>query len=147
VRWRFVDRVTDVEPWKRAIVRKAISLEEYSLLKPFGRKGEFPESLVLECCVEAVRWLVAASSEFTQTCVLGEVSEFRFQRIVGMGDRLEIAPTVRERGEKEMRIECRVMCSGTEAARGQISVVLSPLSESFDADWIKGNWREIYGAA
>jgi hypothetical protein len=127
--------------------RKAISLEEYSLLKPFGRKGDFPESLVLECCVESVRWLVAASSGFAQVSVLSEVHEFRIERVVGMGEILEIAATVKQRGENHVRVECRVKCSDKDAARGEITVALLPLNESFDREFVESIWRELYGAA
>jgi 3-hydroxymyristoyl/3-hydroxydecanoyl-(acyl carrier protein) dehydratase len=147
MRWRFVDRVTSFEPWKRMIARKAISLEEYSLLKPFGRKGTFPESLMLESCVESVRWLVAASSGFTQVCILCEVSDFQFEREVGMGHVLEIAATVKQRAENDLNVACGVNCLGENVAHGEIGVVLAPLSESFDREIIETMWRELYGAS
>ena len=160
MKWRFLDCIISFEPWAMIAARKAISLEEYSLLKPFGRKGDFPEGLILECCVEAVRWLVAASSGFAQVSVLSEIEGFRFTAkmpipatadkmptMVGMGDVLEIAATVKQRGENDASIECCVKCSDKDAARGEITVALLPLNESFDREFVESMWRELYGAA
>jgi 3-hydroxymyristoyl/3-hydroxydecanoyl-(acyl carrier protein) dehydratase len=142
-----VDRITRFEPWAAIEGRKAVSFEEYSLLKPFGRNGSFPESLLLECCVESARWLVTASSGFTQTSILSEVREFRIEREVGMGDSLEIVAHVQQRGEDDLRVECRVACSRGNVAYGDVIVALGPLNESFDREWVEGYWRELYGAA
>jgi len=147
VRWRFLDRIVRFEPWRAIVGRKAISLEEYSLPRPFGRMGSFPESLVLECCVEAARWLVAASSDFAQTSYLSEVREFRIERETRMGDALEVSASLTRRDGGQIEMECRVNCGDSLAARGTIVVDLMPLSEAFDGVFVQGMWRELHGAA
>ena len=160
MRWRFLDRVDEFEPWERISGRKAISLEEYSLLERLGRPGSFPESLVLETCVELVRWLVAASSGFTWSCVLTEVDGFRVERETGPGEVLELGATVERRpstplravslsnGEEGgLRLACRVESAGRPVAAGVIGMNLTSLEEGFDPKRVEGIWRELYGPA
>jgi hypothetical protein len=147
MRWRFVDKVDSLTPWQEARGRKAVSLEEYSLLLPQGREGEFPESLCLESCVALVRWLVAASSGFERTCVLNEVQEFALTERVTMGDMLEIRATVIHRNEQGLVAECGVNCRNAPVAQGRIAVTFLPLAGACDGELLSGTWKEIYAPA
>jgi len=147
MRWRFVDKVDSLTPWQEARGRKAVSLEEYSLLLPQGREGEFPESLCLESCVALVRWLVAASSGFETTCVLSEVQEFAFTGRMTMGDVLEMKATVIRRNEHSLVAECSVHCRNVAVAQGRIAVTFLPLAGAFDEELLSGTWKEIYAPA
>lgn len=147
MRWRFLDSMHSVTPWREARGRKAVSLEEYYLLQPLGREGVFPESLCLECCVEVARWLVATSSEFRTTCALAEAAGFTFRKRAVPGDTLDIAISVVRRDESGLTAECRVICCNDEAAQGRITVEFLPLKDSFDAGLLSGMWKEIYAPA
>lgn len=147
MRWRFLDQIVRFEPWRAIVGRKVISLEEYLLLRPLGRMGSFPESLVLECCVEAVRWLVAASSDFAQTSYLSEIREFRIERETHMGDVLEVSASLTRRDGGQIEMECRVNTADSPVARGTIVVDLMPLNQAFDGVFVEGMWRELHGAA
>ncbi|HOX07744.1 MAG TPA: hypothetical protein PK280_15195 [Planctomycetota bacterium] len=147
MRWRFVDRVTAFGPWQSIAGRKAVSLEEYKLLEPLGRQGVLPESLVLECCVELARWLVAASSDFRQACVLEGIDGFEFRSEAVMGEILEVE--ARLTGSPEagpLRAECRVKVGAREVAGGSIALGLVPLAEGFDPDFTASMWRELHGS-
>jgi hypothetical protein len=143
MRWRFVDKVESFQPWQAATGRKAISFEEASLCERLGRKGVLPESLVLESCVQLVRWLVAASSEFATTCLLTEVERFALLHKVGMGDSLALAATVLGREAGRLRVECRVECRGQAVAEGVLSVELLPLSACAPPEDTRSLWREL----
>ena len=143
MRWRFVDKVESLQPWRTATGRKAISFEEFSLCDRLGRKGVLPESLVIESCIHLVRWLVAASSEFTSTCVLSEVERFALRREVGMGDSLALAATVLGREPGRLRIECRVECGGQAVAEGVLSVELLPLPACAPPEDTRSLWHEL----
>lgn len=158
MRWRFVDRILDFEPWATLRSLKAVSFEEYNLLERHGRAGAFPECLVLESCVESVRWLVAASSGFESAAMLVEVSEFRFMREAGMGDRIEIEVKVLERAGNELRVECRAAAAAKRGAQslpsldrtvaqGALVLETVPLSESFEREDMLVLWNEIHGAS
>lgn len=151
MRWRFIDRVESFEPWKVVRCTKTVSLEEYSLLKPFGLKGTFPSSLAIECCVSAARWLTAASTGFEKTCLLEDVQEMSFATTPGkpgMGDTLiiEVRPVDVSKGS--FTAECSVTTiSGAEVAAGTLSFTLADLHDMEGASGCETLWREIYAGA
>ena len=147
MRWRLLDRVLQLEPWKSARGTKAVSFEEYTLREPFGREGTLPESLVMESCVELVRWFVAASSDFEMTCLLEEVRQFELLGEAGMGDSLQIHATIIRREESCLMTDCGVAVGNREIARGRLRVGLVPMAESFDVEWMRGRWCELYATA
>ncbi len=147
MRWRLLDKVLQLEPWKSACGLKAVSFEEYVLYEPFGREGVLPESLVVESCVELIRWLVAESSDFEMTCLLEEVAEFEFSGEAGMGESLEIRATIVANESSRLVADCSVAVGEHRIARGRLGVGLVPMAESFDVEWMRGRWCELYATA
>jgi len=147
VRWRMLDHMNDLVPWVAISGRKAVSLEEYLLLEPFGRQGFLPESLILESCVELIRWLVAASSGFSLTATLNEVREFRVDEPAGIGQVLELTARVRSRRPDDLELECRVRSATKPVGQGTITVSLVPTGECFDPTALEAIWGQLYGAA
>jgi len=143
MRWRFVDRVDEFEPWARISGRKSVSLEEYSLLARLGREGVLPESLVVESCVHLARWLAAKSSDFEQTCLLAGIGSFTFEREIGMGDSLLMTLVVQDRSEERLKVHCEV----SNAAQGELLLSLIPLAETCDPENTATMWHEIHGQA
>lgn len=147
MRWRFLDRIDQFDEWASIEGRKSISLEEYSLLKPLGRKGCFPESLIVESCVHLARWLVAASSGFERTGVLQAVDHFCFDREVGPGSVLTLSLSVADRQATGVRLDCRIVAGAHPVSRGTITLALLPLHEcAVDVD-MRALWQELYGKA
>lgn len=147
MRWRLLDHMNDLVPWVTISGRKAVSLEEYLLLEPFGRQGVLPEILILEGCVELSRWLVAASSGFSLTATLSEVREFRVREPAGIGQLLDLTAQVRNRGRDDLELECRVTSATRPVAQGTITVSFMPTNECFDRTAVEAMWGELYGAA
>ena len=147
MRWHFLDRVIRFEAWKAIEGRKAVSLEEYSLLEPFGRKGCLPESLVIESCVHLARWLVVASSSFEQTCSLSAIERFEFERETVPGSALTLVLAVVGRQEGSIRLSCRVHAGGQPVGGGELTVATAPLRETATAEDMRTLWQELYGKA
>ena len=147
MRWRLIDSIEDVDAWTSIRGRKTVSLEEYSLLEPLGRKGHFPESLVLECGVHLVRWLAAASSDFEQSCTLLEVGPFVFEHETSPGNTLTVSATVLEKQNDRLEVECRVAIGSQPYAHGRLALSLLPLKEMDLADNARTLWRELYAKA
>jgi 3-hydroxymyristoyl/3-hydroxydecanoyl-(acyl carrier protein) dehydratase len=146
MRWRFADRIDAFEPWRRISGRKGISLEEYSLLERFGRRGVLPESLVLETCVHFARWLVAASSDWRQSCLLAGIEEFGYESEARMGDnmRVEIKTAGNPDGDdKTLRLVCNVSAQERRIASGTLALKLVDLDSIQDAEALKIMWREL----
>ena len=144
MRWRFIDRVTRFEPWSAITGLKTVSLEEYSLLEPLGRKGRFPESLVIEAGVQLARWLVAASSDFAQSCVLDAVDGFEFTGEAGAGSALNVSLTVTRRNGDGLRLVARALDGGRPVGSGTVGVRFLPLSEVAAPEDMRTLWQELY---
>lgn len=147
MRWRFVDRVTAFEPWTRIEGRKCVSLEEYSLLDAFGREGEFPESLVIESCVQFARWLVAASSGFRQFSTLVSVGGFLFENTVRPGHALDVAVTITARSDDLIETRCEVSVPSGTVGKGVLCLRIVPLHDFNDPDNMRVMWKELRGQA
>lgn len=156
MRWRFTDKALLFEPWERIVTVKAGSLEEYSLLEPWGDTGRAPASLLLESCVQAARWLVEASSAFTLSCVLRDISIWQAMDGLRPGERYCAALWVTERSETHLTLalrHARVMpgedLPGTEfrqsrgEADGVFSVSFTPLDEWHAPGDRECLWREM----
>lgn len=144
MRWRLLDRVSRLDDWAFAQGTKAVSFEEYCLREPFGREGTLPETMVLESCVELLRWLVAHSSDFTLTCALAEVSGYEVAGEAGMGDCLHVEATIRDRQEFSLLADCKVTVADRLIAQGTVRVALLPMAGSFDVAWMRGRWCDLY---
>lgn len=164
MRWQFVDRITRFERWAAIEGRKAVSLEEYSLLEPLGRKGMLPETLVLESCVHLARWLVVASSDFQDSCLLTGADDFAFEREAGAGSSLVMSLTcdpgrlpqlrtqedggrTREPDPGEFEVRCVVTDGRDRLAHGDLRLCRIPLGEIAVPDEEAAMWRELYGKA
>jgi hypothetical protein len=145
MRWRLIDRITRFEAWRAIEGRKAVSLEEYSLLEPLGRKGAFPESLMLESCVHLARWLVAASSGFERLCVASEVERFQIDRGATAGAVLDVSVTVSSRHADALRVACGVSSESRGIGRGAFEVSLFPLDAAAAAADMRTLWQELHG--
>jgi hypothetical protein len=144
MRWRFTDKVTRFEPWSAIEGRKAVSFEEYNLLAPFGRKGCLPESIVIESCVHLARWLVMASSGFSETCVISEMDRFEFARGTMAGSVLNLSLRVVERSEGRIRLACEVADRTESLGRGNMVASLEPLAEMDVVEDMRAMWRELH---
>ncbi len=147
MKWRFLDRIDKLEPCRSITGRKAVSLEEYDLLVPFGRKGVLPESLLLECAVAAGRWLACVSSDFRSTALLAEAETFRFERAPGPGDRIDIALDVADWDDDRIVVGATLRIAGETAASGRLALDLVPLAEVEDVPALKALSKELHGEA
>jgi 3-hydroxymyristoyl/3-hydroxydecanoyl-(acyl carrier protein) dehydratase len=144
MRWWFVDRIEEFEPWAFLKGRKAISLVEYSLLNPLGREGVFPESLALESCIHLVRWLVIRSSDFKNMCLLSELENFKFNDEVGMGDILSMGITVTMRRGDSLKVDCEATIGERLICYGALTVGMMDLAGLADPEGMKALWQELY---
>jgi hypothetical protein len=147
MRWRFVDRVTAFRPWLSISGLKAVSLEEYYLLEPLGREGVLPESLVAECCVELARWLVIASSSFSQSARLSEIVGFEAHQEVTMGDVIEVQAVLQRRTARTVSVQCTSVTGGMSKASGTLRLVLIPAADALEQDEAEECWRGLYGTS
>jgi hypothetical protein len=146
MRWRMVDRVRTFEPWKAISGAKAVSFEEEAMLRPAGRAGVLPAMLAVESGVELARWLVAASSAFTETCVLDRVDGLRIDRLPGAGETLDLTIEVVRREKDGLEAAFRAELSGRPAVAGGLCFALAPMATHCDPGFEEQLWKELYAA-
>jgi len=143
MKWRFVDRIILFVPWLELRTEKAVSLEEYYLRERIGQPGEFPESLMLESCVQSAQWLIAASSSFTQSGIIESIPEFAIKRTLYPGEKSDIVVTVNKKEKSIVYLSCRILVNDEELAVGNFSILLCPLNELDCAAERKSLWLEL----
>jgi hypothetical protein len=143
MRWRFIDRITVWTPWQAITGVKAVSLEEYYLHERLGRQGALPESLLVATCDDLVRWLVAASSEFSCSSTLAAVDGFTVHQPALMGTVLVISARVEKRDDHRLAASCQVAAGECLIAGGRIEVDLVALETLYEADERQGTWRAV----
>lgn len=144
MRWRFVDRIERMAPWRSIRGRKSLSFEEYNLLAPFGREGVLPETLIIETCVQLVRWLAIGSSDFRQIAVLSGLEGFAFEDIVGMGDVLTASASVKRRDEHCLDVDCRILVGDRPVGKGTVLAALEDLAPFYCRESVEIGWRSLY---
>lgn len=135
---------------------KAGSLEEYSLLERWGKAGNVPATLLLESCVHAARWLVEASSSFTQSCILRDITYWRSMDDLLPGERFCVSLRVADRSASHLSLaayQTRVMPGESvpgvdfrrceDEADGLFSVAFAPLGEWHSPGDRECLWREL----
>jgi hypothetical protein len=147
MRWHFVDRIDSYLEWKSLTARKAVSFEEFHLLEKQGRQGELPESLLLETCVESLRWLIIRSSEFQLLAVLHAIDAFSIDTPACCGDVLSITVTIDELARDIIVASCAVFCARGNLAEGKISVKTLPLDAYDDRSLLQETWKDLCGKA
>ncbi|WP_297830046.1 3-hydroxyacyl-ACP dehydratase FabZ [Thermomonas sp.] len=96
-----VDRVVELEPNKRVLAYKNVSINEPFFQGHFPGKPVMPGVLVIEALAQAGGLLTQLSSDpgdpLTETFYLVKVDNAKFSNMVGPGDRLELDVELRRR--------------------------------------------------
>ena len=86
--FQFVDRIYSYEKDLSIKGCKLVSLEEYFLNRPHGRKKDFPSLLLIETIIQLASWLVIISSEFKKVAIISDFEKVEFLKIPSSGDKL-----------------------------------------------------------
>ena len=102
MKFQLVDRIECIEPPKRIVTSKALSLAEEYLADHFPTFPVLPGVLMLEALVQSAAWLVRVEQDFAKSCiVLGRARNVRYASFVQPGsvlrcelEAVEISETV-----------------------------------------------------
>lgn len=118
-----VDRITELEPGRRIVAHKALSLAEEYLADHFPRFPVLPGVLMLEAMVQSAAWLVRASLDFAPSViVLREARNVTYKSFVAPGQVLTIEATCKEMGAEMSVFSARGQVGAREMLKGQISL-------------------------
>ncbi|MCK6456147.1 MAG: beta-hydroxyacyl-ACP dehydratase [Phycisphaerae bacterium] len=86
-----LDRIIAMEPGRRIVAQKALTLAEEYLADHFPTFPVMPGVLMLEAMVQSAAWLVRASQDFTSSMVvLEEAKNVTYKSFVSPGRVLEL---------------------------------------------------------
>ncbi len=86
MKFHLVDRIERIEPGKRIVTIKTLSLAEEYLADHFPTFPVMPGVLMLECLVQAAAWLVRLEQDWTRSIVmLSSARNVRYGNFVAPG--------------------------------------------------------------
>lgn len=71
MRFLFCDRILELEPGKRALASKMVSLSEEFLPDHYSRQPVMPSTMVMECLAQLAGWFYVVTENYAITTVLG----------------------------------------------------------------------------
>ncbi|MDQ5822894.1 MAG: beta-hydroxyacyl-ACP dehydratase [Chloroflexota bacterium] len=110
MRFLLYDRILDLEPGKRILAVKMVTLADEFLGEHYPRRAIMPPTLVLEALAQAAGWLHLVTQNFNIRMVLALVEGVTYTRPVVPGDelRLEAWTLYTHGGGVTARAEARV---------------------------------------
>ena len=129
-----VDRVLEMEPGKRVLAVKNVSVDEPCFQGHFPGLPIFPGVLILETLAQASGLLVFKAPELCpqqdSLYMLVGVDRARFKRPVGPGDRLLLEVKLKRMRQNCATFDATAAVDGETAASAEIMCMFKPLPES-----------------
>jgi 3-hydroxyacyl-[acyl-carrier-protein] dehydratase len=123
MKFYLVDRIRELEPSKRIVTVKNLSLAEEYLADHFPAYPVLPGVMMLEALVQSAAWLVRASTGFEKSLVLlREAQNVRFGSFVRPGGQLVMEVTAIEIGPDSSRFKAVGTCDGQVAVQAKLTL-------------------------
>jgi 3-hydroxyacyl-[acyl-carrier-protein] dehydratase len=90
MRFIYFDRMLELEPGKRALAIKAVSLTEEFFPSHYGKSAVMPASVLIECMAQVAGWLHVVSRNFEVETMLVLVEDVTCVQLVRPGDTLSL---------------------------------------------------------
>ncbi len=150
MRFYLVDRILELEPPKRIVAVKNLSLAEEYLADHFPAYPVLPGVMMLEALVQSAAWLVRASTDFAKTLVLlREARNVRYGSFVRPGGQLVMEVTALEIGPGASRFKAEGRCADQMAVHARLELEHLNVAEAeaglanLDAP-LREHWREQF---
>jgi len=116
-----VDRILELEPPKRIVGVKNLSLAEEYLADHFPAYPVLPGVLMIEALVQTAAWLVRVSTDFAKSLILlHEARNVRYGSFVRPGGRLRMEVSALEITETRSRFKAVGRCEGEVAVQARL---------------------------
>jgi 3-hydroxyacyl-[acyl-carrier-protein] dehydratase len=150
MRFYLVDRILELEPPKRIVAVKSLSLAEEYLADHFPAYPVLPGVMMLEALVQSSAWLVRASTEFAKTLLLlREARNVRYGSFVRPGGQLVMEVTALAIGPDASRFKAEGRCGDQMAVQARLELEhlnvadAEPGLASLDEP-LREHWREQF---
>jgi 3-hydroxyacyl-[acyl-carrier-protein] dehydratase len=112
-----IDRVMELEPGRRAVAVKAVSLDDFFLEGHFPRNPCLPEALIVEALAQT-GGIAMLSAKETGMGILVKVEEMHFTKTIRPGTQLTLFAEVEFSFGGMAKVKVRAESEGETVARG-----------------------------
>jgi 3-hydroxyacyl-[acyl-carrier-protein] dehydratase len=117
--FRMIDCVMELEPGRRAVAVKAISLDDFFLANHFPHALCMPEALIVEALAQT-GGIAMQSAKEAGMAFLVKVEEMRFTKTITPGDLLTLSAEVEFSFGEMAKIKVRAESEGETVAQGSL---------------------------
>jgi 3-hydroxyacyl-[acyl-carrier-protein] dehydratase len=117
--FRMIDCVMELEPGRRAVAVKAISLDDFFLANHFPHTLCMPEALIVEALAQ-IGGIAMLSAQEAGTAFLVRVEEMQFTKTITPGDLLTLSAEVEFSFGEMAKIKVRAESEGETVAQGSL---------------------------
>jgi 3-hydroxyacyl-[acyl-carrier-protein] dehydratase len=121
MRFRFIDRILEIEPGRRILAEKTLLAEEHYLRDHFPNFPVMPGVLMLEAMFQASMWLVRKSEDFQHAIVLlKEARNIKYADFVQPGQTLRISAEIFKQDERTITLKTEGRVNNVTAVNGRL---------------------------
>lgn len=118
-----IDRIDELEPGRRIVAHKCLTLAEEYLQDHFPRFPVMPGVLMLEALTQSAAWLARASQGFAHSVVLlREARNVTYKSFVSPGQTLTIEAVCKQLSERESVFQASGQSDGRPVLKGQLTL-------------------------
>ena len=123
MKFLLVDKIESIEPGKRIVTMKALSLAEEYLADHFPTFPVMPGVLMLEAMVQAAAWLVRLQQDFSRSIVVLSVAKnVRYSSFVAPGNVLRCDLEATEIGPDGAKFKGAATVDGRQAVSARLEL-------------------------
>lgn len=125
-----IDRIEELQPGKKIVATKSLTLAEEYLLDHFPNFPVMPGVLMLEALTQTAAWLIRASDDFRHSMVLlKEARNLKFARFVQPGQTLVLTASVSQQEGDLVTVKAEGVVDGQTHLKAQLSLCRYNLAE------------------
>jgi 3-hydroxymyristoyl/3-hydroxydecanoyl-(acyl carrier protein) dehydratase len=130
-----VDRITELEPDKRIVGIKNVSLNDHGLSRQTGMPAGLPPTILTECVAQVGAILILSKPENRNKIPLFMgIDRVRYRRPVHPGDTVEIEARVKRLRSRMGQLDGFARVEGRIVLAGTMTFALGPVQEAGAAD-------------
>jgi 3-hydroxyacyl-[acyl-carrier-protein] dehydratase len=123
MKFYLVDRILEIDPPKRIVAAKNLSLAEEYLADHFPAYPVLPGVMMIEALVQTAAWLVRVETDFQRNLILlREAQNVRYGNFVRPGGQLVMTVEALEIGETESRFKAVGTCDGLQSVQAKLTL-------------------------
>ena len=132
MRFRFIDRITELQPGRHVEAVKRLSGDERCLEDHFPKLPLMPGVLMLESMYQAGMWLVRRTEDFAHTMVLlNEARNVKFSGLVQPGQSLVVTADIEKQEGNRTTLATQGKVDGTVVASARLVVEAFHLGDRY----------------